>query len=119
MSRAARGVAHLARRHRSSKLRRRPYALEREPERIAALLRAELLVLELGQLGLDDRALVESAHPSATSAHELASAALGILPERLRRELREVALREVVTPCGLGLLRHRAGAVAENQVLSA
>lgn len=86
------------------------YALERDPQRIGALLQDELL---------EERSLVESAHLPATSAHELAAAALGILPERLRGELRAVALRQVVAPCAMALLRQRAGAVAENQVLSA
>ncbi len=104
------GIADDESRHAELAWRFVSYALELEPEKIAALLEAELL---------EERTLVESAHSPASSADELAGAALGILPERLRSELRALALREVVTPCALGLLRRRAGVPAENQVLSA
>jgi hypothetical protein len=104
------GIADDESRHAELAWRFVSYALEREPEKIAALLETELL---------EEQTLVESARSPASSADELAGAALGILPERLRSELRALALREVVTPCALGLLRRRAGAAAENQVLSA
>lgn len=102
------GVADDESRHAELAWRFVSYALEREPQVIAALLEAEL-----------EQALVESAHLPGTSADELASAAFGILPEPLRHKLRAVALREVVSPCALGLLRRGPGVAAENQVLSA
>jgi hypothetical protein len=104
------GIADDESRHAELAWRFVSYALERDPQRIAVLLQSELP---------EETALVQSVPLPGTSADELAGAALGILPERLRSELRAVALREVVAPCALGLLRHRAGAVAENQVLSA
>ncbi|HEX2870847.1 MAG TPA: ferritin-like domain-containing protein [Polyangiaceae bacterium] len=104
------GIADDESRHAELAWRFVGYALEREPQCIAALLEAELL---------EERALVDSAHLPGASADELAGAALGILPGRLSHELRAVALREVVSPCAAALLRHRAGAAAENQVLSA
>jgi len=84
------------------------YALEREPL-VVALLRSEL-----------ELALAEGAADlAASSADELDVSAFGIVPQRLRGQLRATALREVVAPCTLALLQRGPAGVAENQVLSA
>ena len=103
------GVADDETRHAELAWRFVAYALERAPEPVAALLRAEV-----------NRALADL-EPAAgdVSAAELALTAYGLVPKRLRSELQASALREVVAPCAAALLQRGCGAVAENQVLSA
>lgn len=94
------GVADDETRHAELAWRFVGWALEQEPLQVAALLRTEL-AREVER--------VSTAPARQPSADELIALRCGVVPQQLRREVREAALREVISPCFEALLA-RSGA---------
>ena len=106
------GVADDETRHAELAWRFVSWALEREPELITGIVQSEL-DRAASQIGSD------AASPAPATPKELAVSAWGVLPEQLRREVQNTAIREVIRPAAAALLRRIAGEVPENLVLSA
>jgi len=83
------------------------WALDQKPQAVAAVVRRELSLA------------AQPATPAGAAAGEAVLLAHGIVPERLRGELRKAAFSEVIEPCAAALLARAGTQRLENPVLSA
>jgi hypothetical protein len=104
-----RGVADDETRHAELAWRFVSWALDREPVEVARLLQRELRTA----------AATTTAPASPVSAEEAQLLVHGIVPEALRRQLRQAAFAEVIAPCATALLARSARRMPEKAVLSA
>jgi hypothetical protein len=101
------GVADDEARHAELAWRFVSWALDQQPQPVAEAVCREL-----------ERATGSPA-PVGTAAGEPVLLEHGVLPERLRRELRKAALSEVIAPCATAMLARVGWPRRENPVLSA